>query len=609
MNIRSRRLPAEAEYCYKATGTLVPYIRADWFVFKASVPPLYHDILEMPTTDRELEERLRVDVHRNLRTGRAARAGFNRSGVSQNNRLIERHAVALTRGAYWKSYDFSANTGPQNLFARPLGPTGPNAFQHAGGEIIFNLPNGLQAYLLIDAKGNRIDKGPTEIVRDTKRPDGAVVNGLSCMSCHTKGMIFKDDQVRLVVLGNEAFPAEVRNKVQRLYPPKKKFHRLQEEDAKRFAGAVTETGGTVGTTEPIMTLALRFEEELDLPLAAAEAGLTADDFRAGLAKSPQLAQTLAPLLIVGGTVKRDVYIANFATVIRELGIGRQTPVPTMPKTPPGIPPQAVVPLDSDQAKAKQKGWAHHLGPPVQITNSLGMKFNLIPPGDFTMGSPKSEPERLDDETQHLVKITKPFYLSAHEVTQAQYQRVMGKSPSYFSALGKGKDRVSGDTSQLPVEQVSWSDAVAFCGKLSEREGVEYRLPTEAEWEYACRAGTTTTYSFGNNVSQLGEYAWYDANSRETTHPVGEKLPNAWGLFDMHGNVYEWCQDLYGPYESLQVVSDPTGPASSGARVLRGGAFVIRPKSSVRAAYRTYYRPGDRNHNIGFRLARTYPLSP
>jgi len=246
-----------------------------------------------------------------------------------------------------------------------------------------------------------------------------------------------------------------------------------------------------------------------------------------------------------------------------------------------------------------------------IVNTIDMVLVPIPPGEFMMGSPKSEADRYDDETQHLVRITKPFYLSANEVTQVQYEQVVDKNPSYFSALGKGKDRVSGDTSQLPVEQVNWHEAVAFCGKLSEREGVEYRLPTEAEWEYACRAGTTTTYSFGNNVSQLGEYAWYDANieSRETTHPVGEKLPNAWGLFDMHGNVYEWCQDLYGPYESLQVVSDPTGPASSGARVLRGGAFVIRPKSSVRAAYRTYYRPGDRNHNIGFRLARTYPLSP
>ena len=218
------------------------------------------------------------------------------------------------------------------------------------------------------------------------------------------------------------------------------------------------------------------------------------------------------------------------------------------------PPQAVAPFDSDQAKALQKAWADHLGTPVQITNSLGMKFNLIPPGEFAMGSPASEPGRYDDETQHQVKITKPFYLSVHEVTQAQYERVMGKNPSKYEGANK------------PVEDVSWNDAVAFFRKLNDE--VEYRLPTEAQWEYACRAGTTTAYSFGDDVSQLGEYAWYSGNS-SSTHPVGELKPNAWGLFDMHGNVFEWCQDWYGDYDSLKVVSDPTGPASGDLRVWRG----------------------------------------
>jgi formylglycine-generating enzyme required for sulfatase activity len=272
------------------------------------------------------------------------------------------------------------------------------------------------------------------------------------------------------------------------------------------------------------------------------------------------------------------------------------------------PPQAVVPFDSDQAKALQKAWADHLGAPVQITNSLGMKFNLIPPGEFAMGSPESEPGRYDDETQHLVKITKPFYLSVREVTQEQYEQVMGKNLSFYSALGEGKDRVSGiDTSQFPVEQVSWYDAVDFCRKLSNEEGVEYRLPTEAEWEYACRTGTTTAYSFRDDVSRLGEYAWYSGNS-SSTHPVGELKPNAWGLFDMHGNVFEWCQDWYGDYDSLKVVSDPTGPASGDLRVLRGGAFNIQP-GVVRAANRSFYPPDDHDHNLGFRLVRPYPLSP
>ena len=261
------------------------------------------------------------------------------------------------------------------------------------------------------------------------------------------------------------------------------------------------------------------------------------------------------------------------------------------------PPQAVAPFDSDQAKALQKAWADHLGTPVQITNSLGMKFNLIPPGEFVMGSPESEPDRQGNETQHLVKITKPFYLGVHEVTQAQYERVMGSNPS----------DEKGPTA--PVEQVSWHDAVAFCSKLSKQEGVEYRLPTEAEWEYACRAGTTTAYSFGDDVSQLGEYAWYYDNLEYTTHPVGELKPNAWDLYDMHGNVWEWCQDWYVPYGNEKVVSDSTGAASGHFRVLRGGAIGLLPRD-VRAANRNIvYQPGYRILNDGFRVARTIPLSP
>ncbi len=245
-----------------------------------------------------------------------------------------------------------------------------------------------------------------------------------------------------------------------------------------------------------------------------------------------------------------------------------------------------------------------LGGPV--VNSVDIVLVPIPPGEFTMGSPESEIDRLDNETQHEVKITKAFYLSVHEVTQQQYEQVMSENPSAFSGLGDLKDYVSGiDTSQLPVESVSWNDAVELCNRLNKSEGVEYRLPTEAEWEYACRAGTTTAYSFGNDVAQLGEYAWYGDNSELTTHPVGELKLNAWGLYDMHGNVWEWCQDWYGPYD-LQVVSDPTGPASGEHRVSRGGAFFSLP-GGVRAAIRFTNRPDNRIRIIGFRLARTYPL--
>ena len=295
-----------------------------------------------------------------------------------------------------------------------------------------------------------------------------------------------------------------------------------------------------------------------------------------------------------------------------------------------FPPPAVAPFDAGQAKAHQKAWADHLGVPVQITNSIGMKFNLIPPGEFAMGSPESESGRQDRETEHLVRITKPFYLGVYEVTQAQYERVMGDNPSYSKDANK------------PVEKVSWNDAIAFCRKLSEREGAEFRLPTEAEWEYACRAGTTTVFSSGDTSFHLDTTGWFADNSGKTVidstriwkadrdnydsrivnnlcrpHAVGRKTPNAWGLYDMHGNVWEWCQDWHGPYDSLKVVIDPTGPTlddwpSSGPlvprRVLRGGAFG-GPPMYVRAASRVNYPPVRRLHAFGFRLARTYPLSP
>ena len=235
-----------------------------------------------------------------------------------------------------------------------------------------------------------------------------------------------------------------------------------------------------------------------------------------------------------------------------------------------------------------------LGDPM--VNSVGMVLVPIPAGQFQMDTPRSEQGRPPGETQRLVQTTKPFYLSAYEVTQRQYEQVMEDNPSYNEGANK------------PVEQVSWNDAVAFCDKLSDQEGVKYRLPTEAEWEYACRVGTTTAYSFGDDPSQLGKYAWYDANSSRTTHTVGEKTPNGWGLFDMHGNVWEWCQDRYSVHVNWSVVSDPTGPASGRFRVLRGGSFRVPPENG-RSVYRFTNLSDNRVSNNGFRLARTYNLSP
>ena len=186
---------ALAEDVYELAGTSLPYLRADWFVATATRPPLYHTLLNLPEDARTLEEQLKVDVAADFLRDKLARAGFASSGVSSQNRLVDRHPALY--GAYWKSYDFKRNDGTSNLFRHPLGPTFADnpyprqAFEHAGGEIIFNLPNGLQGYLLVDGKGQRIDAGPVEVVSDALRTSGtaAIVDGLSCMACHQRGVI------------------------------------------------------------------------------------------------------------------------------------------------------------------------------------------------------------------------------------------------------------------------------------------------------------------------------------------------------------------------------------------------------------------------------------
>jgi formylglycine-generating enzyme required for sulfatase activity len=252
---------------------------------------------------------------------------------------------------------------------------------------------------------------------------------------------------------------------------------------------------------------------------------------------------------------------------------------------------------------RNKALLNNLEPRVgAVAKSIGMKLTLIPAGEFQMGSPDGGSS---ERPQHLVKISKPFYLGVCEVTQQQYEKVMGTRP------WQGEEYVK-EGPDYPAVYVSHDDAVEFCRRLSKQERVEYRLPTEAEWEYACRGGTTTAYSIGDDAARLGQYAWYDKNAwnigERYAHGVGQKRPNPWGLYDMHGNAWEWCQDWYGPYGSQKVVSDPAGPAEGGRRVLRGGSF-SHPSSLVRSANRSYNRPVNRFDLYGFRAARTYHLSP
>ena len=211
----------------------------------------------------------------------------------------------------------------------------------------------------------------------------------------------------------------------------------------------------------------------------------------------------------------------------------------------------------------------------------------IPSGSFTMGSPEEEEGRIDEEVQHEVVLTKGFWLSAVPVTQAHWTAVMGKNPSRF----KGGNH--------PVEKVSWKDAQEMLQKMNNlvKEPGNFRLPREAEWEYACRAGTTGAYA-----GSLDKMGWYNKNAKETTHRVGEKQANGWGLYDMHGNVWEWCEDWYGSYPKGKAV-DPSGPEEGTHRVIRGGGCYSE-SHDCRSAGRNGFEPGDRNEILGFRLLRT-----
>ena len=237
--------------------------------------------------------------------------------------------------------------------------------------------------------------------------------------------------------------------------------------------------------------------------------------------------------------------------------------------------------------------------PGTVENSLGMKFVLIHSGSFTMGTPETEPERDADEKQHKVTLTSPFYLGVYEVTQAQYTKVIGKNPSRFQTEATGVE----DTSNFPVDSLCWEDAIAFCDALSQlpeekKAGRRYRLPFEAEWEYACRAQTDTMYSFGDDPELLEEYGWFEENSGQRSHPVGEKKPNPWGLYDMHGNVSELCWDFYT--KELVDAKDPLGPVDGEHRCRRGSAWFFAAKH-CRSGARDSWVPDGRPANHGLRV--------
>ena len=304
-----------ASYPYGlARGANVPdSIRADWFVATASRPPLYHTILAMPDTEPDLARRLGVDLNYDIANGRVARAGFNRSGISVNNRVIERHTTR--HGALWRSYDFASSIGRENVFTQPL------AFVPAGGEIIFNLPDGLQAYMLVDRNGKRIDKAPATIVSDPNRPDRAVETAISCIGCHASGIIPHADQIRETA---GAFDEFDRDRIRQLHPSADALGALFAQDRARFAralGAIGVSPAADSINEPVSLLTRRYEADLDLKSAAAELGLRPEELEGRLVRSTSLRQTFGSLANKGGTVKRDNWATLFPRAVQELGIG------------------------------------------------------------------------------------------------------------------------------------------------------------------------------------------------------------------------------------------------------------------------------------------------
>ena len=301
----------------------VPFVHVDWFLATASLPPLYHNILRLPETERELEQELGVDANRNLQRDpgrRVWRAGTNDSGVSNHNRVVERHTARY--GAYWKSHDFAGSADAQNIFTHPL------SFQRDGGEVIFNLPNGLQAYYIADKSGTRINVAPTEIVSNPAAKDPAVHNGLSCIGCHTEGMKTFTDQVRSVI-EQTANPLYDKDYALLLYVTQDKMDALLAEDTARYKTALEKTGGVFGGIEPVHRFYEAFQDVLEAPDAAAAVGLQTEDFLSQIREKSSLQNLGLTGLASGGNVKRDAWTQQFSEIIDALN-SPDTPVTTTP---------------------------------------------------------------------------------------------------------------------------------------------------------------------------------------------------------------------------------------------------------------------------------------
>jgi serine/threonine-protein kinase len=297
----------------------VPYVRADWFVSTATQPPLYHDFLRLPHTLADLEKRLEVDAADNLDKYVARRAGMAVSGVSRNNRVVERHPSRY--GAYWKSFDFRSSRGRENMFKDPID------LHPAGGEMIFNLPNGLQGYFVTDGKGERVDFAPTEVVTDKFAEDKTVRNGLACMRCHDQGMKDFEDAVRPALLKLPGSPGFDKRQALKLYPEQKEMDKYLKKDGRLFLEAMERVLGKPQSREPLIPVSQRFlDRPLHLSAAAGELGYPEGTGLAAVFRAPKFTALGLVPLAAQGVVRRDTWEDYFDQVVRDLGLG----VPLVP---------------------------------------------------------------------------------------------------------------------------------------------------------------------------------------------------------------------------------------------------------------------------------------
>ena len=346
----------------------IPSVHVDWFIANASTPPLYHDLLSLPLTDRDLETRLEVDVARNLVNApgvRVWRAGFNNSGVSTNNRVVERHTSRY--GAYWKSYDFAGSVGKQNILTNPL------SFTHDGGEVIFNLPNGLQGYYLVNASGFRLDDAPINIVSNPAASDPTVRNGISCIGCHTEGMKTFEDEVRSVIESNPNPPYN-RAQALRLYVEKSDIDALVEKDMEKYREALEATGGALGGVEPISRFHEAFHGPVDAAYAAAVVGLETEMFLEKVRENLGLQN--AGLLVLdseNGSVQRDTWTSSFRDIVYALDYPQQVGEPPVVTQPDVIPGTHVYIPDPNLRAAIAEALGKSINAPITVEEMGGLK--------------------------------------------------------------------------------------------------------------------------------------------------------------------------------------------------------------------------------------------